>query len=458
MNSLLPIKNELRGIQNFSMSKKPSQDGQIGYWSVVSIGIGGMVGGGIFAVLGLAVELARGGTPIAFAIAGVVAAITSYSYARLSVTYPSQGGTVEFLNQAFGPGITTGAFNVLLWISYLVMISLYAYAFGSYGSTFFPQTSQLFWKHIMMSGVIVLFTALNVLGASVVGEAEELIVGIKLLILLMFVGVGLWSVNIERLEPSTWSPLIPLVAGGMIIFVAYEGFELIANTAKDVRNAKINLPRAYYSAVGFVILLYILTSIVTVGNLPLSKIISARDYALAESAKPFLGSLGFILIAIAALLSTSSAINATFYGSARLSYTIAKEGELPSVFEKKIWRRPVEGLFVTSGFSLLIVNLFDLSSISTMGSAGFLLIFAAVNASNIRLFEKTESNKWVSVGGVLVCLFALGALIWQTAKTNPKNIWVLVVMAGLSFIIEVVYRKFTGREIKKFSKSPRNIK
>ncbi|GAG14724.1 unnamed protein product, partial [marine sediment metagenome] len=154
---------------------------------MVSIGIGGMVGGGIFAVLGLAVQLAHGGTPIAFALAGVVAAITSYSYARLSVTFPSQGGTVEFLNQAFGPGLITGSLNVLLWISYFVMISLYAYAFGSYGATFFPAASQLFWKHILMSSAIILFTALNALGAAAVGEAEKFIVGFKLSILLFFI-------------------------------------------------------------------------------------------------------------------------------------------------------------------------------------------------------------------------------------------------------------------------------
>lgn len=116
----------------------------ISFLSVVSIGVGGMVGGGIFAVLGLAVQLARGGTPMAFFLAGIVALITSYSYARLSVTYPSQGGTVEFLNQAFGPELITGSLNILLWISYMVMLSLYAYAFGSYGASFFLRQRNNF--------------------------------------------------------------------------------------------------------------------------------------------------------------------------------------------------------------------------------------------------------------------------------------------------------------------------
>ncbi len=121
-----------------------ARKGPLGLLSVISIGIGGMVGGGIFAVLGLAVLLSGGGTYIAFALAGIVALITSYSYAKLSVTYPSQGGTVEFLDQAFGPGLITGGLNVLLFLSYIVMLSLYAFAFGSYLIQLFPSRFSSF--------------------------------------------------------------------------------------------------------------------------------------------------------------------------------------------------------------------------------------------------------------------------------------------------------------------------
>ncbi len=200
-----------------SLSKKKS----LGFWAVVAIGIGGMVGGGIFAVLGLAVELARGGTPIAFAVAGVVALITAYSYARLSVTYPSEGGTVEFLNQAFGSGLITGGFNVLLWLSYIVMLSLYSYAFGSYGATFFSPAIQPIMKHALICAVVIFLTGLNVLGSKAVGKAEIWIVLFKITILLFFVGAGLWSINSQQLQPSTWSKPIALLAGGMIIFVAF---------------------------------------------------------------------------------------------------------------------------------------------------------------------------------------------------------------------------------------------
>lgn len=430
------------------MDKELVKGRKIGTWSVISIGVGGMVGGGIFAVLGLAVQLAHGGTPIAFALAGLVALITSYSYTRLSVTFPSQGGTVEFLNQAFGPGPLTGGLNVLLLLSYVVMLSLYAYAFGSYGASFFPDASQLLWKHILISAVIVVLTGLNVMGASIVGEAEEWIVGFKVAILLFFIVAGAWTIQPANLAPASWSAPLPLLAGGMIIFLAYEGFELIANTAGDVRNPAKNLPKAYGTAVIFVIVLYILVSAVTVGNLSVGKIVEAKDYALAEAAKPFLGQTGFTLIAVAALLSTASAVNATLYGASRISYIIAKEGELPAALEKKMWNNPVEGLLIVAVLTLLVSNLFNLSSISMMGSAGFLILFAAVNGANVRLKAKTKSRAWISVLGVVVCLLALAALIWQTARTHPANLLVLVVLGGAAFAIEGIYRAATGRSIK----------
>jgi amino acid transporter len=423
-----------------------SGNDKMGFWPVVAIGVGGMVGGGIFAVLGLAVQLAHGGTPVAFAVAGGVALLTTYSYAKLSVAYPSRGGTVTFLDRAFGAGMITGSLNVLLWLSYVVMLSLYALAFGSYSATFFPEAWQIAGKHAMISVAVILITGLNLLSAGWIGKAENWIVGLKVVILLLFIGVGFAGIESTRISPGSWSPPLQLVAGGMIIFLAYEGFELIANTAGDVRNVKQTLPRAYFTAVGFVIALYVLVALVTVGNLPVDKIVEAKDYALAEAARPFLGQAGFTLIAVAAMLSTASAINATLYGAARLSYCIARDGELPRALERKVWGEPVEGLLITAGLTLFVANFFDLTSISTLGSAGFLLIFAAVNAANASHASKTKSLAWISVGGAVACLLALFALSWQTAQTGPNKLWVLAAMIALAVLVEGAYR-LTKREL-----------
>jgi amino acid transporter len=418
----------------------------IGFWQATAIGVGGMVGGGIFAVLGLAVQLAGGGTPLAFSAAGVIAGLTAYSYARLSVRIPSQGGTVAFLNHAFGSGVWTGSLNILLWLSYVVMLSLYAHAFGAYGATFLPGSEDL-WRRVLMSGSVLAITGLNLLSARAVGEAEEWIVAIKIAILLFFVAAGAFVIDAQRLAPAHWESPLQLVAGGMIIFVAYEGFELIANTAKDVRNPRTVLPMAYYAAVGFVVALYVAIAIIVVGSLATSQVVAARDYALAEAARPFLGDAGFKLIALAAVLSTTSALNATLYGAARLSYIIAKDGELPEVLERKVWNKPLEGLFVTAALTLVLVNTLDLSSISNVGSSGFLIIFAAVNWANVKLSRAAGDGWQVSAIGALACIAALIALLWQTVATTP---WKLLLVGGLltaAFGIESVYRLITGREI-----------
>lgn len=423
-------------------------EGNVGFWEVVAIGVGGMVGGGIFAVLGLAVKLAHGGTPLAFLVAGIVALLTAYSYSKLSVRYPSEGGTVEFINQAFGRGMVTGSLNVLLWLSYVVMLSLYSFAFGSYASSYFSGSTQVLVKHAGITGVILLFTVLNFIGSNVVGRAEQWIVTVKVSILLFFSVAGIWSIEASRIAPSNWVSAVPLLAGGMIIFVAYEGFELIANTAGDVKNRDRTLPRAYFTSVIFVVTLYVVIALITVGNLPVAKIVASKDYALAVVAKPFLGQFGFILITVAALLATSSAVNATLYGASRVSYIIARDGELPAVLEKKMWHRHnVEGLFITAGVTLFVANLFPLQSISTMGSAGFLILFSAVNLANVILSRETSSIRWLSLLGFLVSTGALVALVWQTLREHPHNIWVLVVMLGISALIEGSYRLVSRRDI-----------
>lgn len=421
---------------------------KLGYLEVTAIGIGGMVGGGIFAVLGLAVSLAKGGTPVAFAIAGMVALITAYSYKNLSITYPSSGGTVVFIDKAFGSGLLTGATNILLLLSYVIMLSLYAYAFGGYGASFLPSAHHDLIKHILSSAVIIFITVLNMFEADIIGRVETWIVLGKLFILLIFIALGIPGIELHRMAVSQWPSGLRLASGGMIIFLAYEGFELIANTAEDVKDYKRTLTIAYYSSIVFVILLYVLIAFVAVGNLPVDKIVASKDYALAEAAKPFMGSAGYSLIAVAALLSTGSAINATLYGVTRLTYIIAKEGELPAKLEKKIWHKPLEGLLLTSATALLITNLFDLSSISIMGSSAFLIIFAVVNSANTMLSRQTKSKAWISAVGTLICICALIALIWEVAAKSPKKLWILVIMLVIALGTETAYRMIAKREIR----------
>ena len=199
----------------------------------VSIGIGGMVGGGIFVVLGVAAEQAGGATPLAFLVAGVVAALTAYSYAKLSVRYPSGGGTVTFVDRVFGVDTVSGSVNVLLWVGYMATIGLYAAAFGHYGAALLPgdlADNALVFKSLAVVGILAPWI-INLANAGIIARTESFVVAIKLVILMIVVAVGMPSVDPEQLRPDTWSSPFAIVAAGMVVFVAYEGFELIANSA-----------------------------------------------------------------------------------------------------------------------------------------------------------------------------------------------------------------------------------
>ncbi|WP_407556736.1 APC family permease [Winogradskyella sp. 4-2091] len=415
----------------------------------ISIGIGGMVGGGIFAVLGLAVSIAKGGTPVAFLFAGILALLTSYSYVKLSQKYPDRGGTVKFINQGFGISIFSGAINNLLWVSYIIMLSLYASAFGSYAPNLLELThNKTIDFHIYASAIIILATSINYYSIAVVGKIESYAVVIKLIILIGFIGIGSYGLignpNLSQLAINHWETPIQLFAAGMVIFVAYEGFELIANAAPDIENPKKNIPRAYYYSVIFVIILYIIIAIVTVGSLPFDKIAKAEDYVLAEAAQPMLGKIGFTIITVAALISTFSAINASLYGGSRVNYEIAEDNELPHHFTSKLWNQPV-GLFITAMATLVLVNILNLETISTAGSVGFILIFGIVNFVGFKCAKETGSNKLIPLLGSAFCLLALIILIHQQYQSNLTGVIVSVVIIGLCFISEWIFKSLEKR-------------
>lgn len=406
----------------------------------ISIGVGGMVGGGIFAVLGLAAVQAGGATPIAFLVAGVVALLTAYSYAKMSVTYPSRGGTVMIVDKAFGRGFLTGSVNSLLWIAYVVTLALYAVAFGNYAATFFAESSRTgLLSHVLISLGLILPTVLNLAGAELISKAETYIVALKLLLLMVVIVFGVGSVETSRLALSTWEAPLQIVSAGMMIFVAYEGFELIANTAEEIVDYERTLPRAYYLSVLFVIVIYVLIAVVVVGSLTPQKIASAEDFALAQAAKPSLGEAGFTLVAVAAVLATLSAINSTLYGAGRLSYTIATEGELPERLTEQVWGQPV-GLFLTAASALVLANTVNLSSISTMGSAAFLIVFAVINLANLVRRQEAKSSAILAFAGFACCLAALATLVWYTLQSDPWEVLFLVAMVGLAMVIEGIYR------------------
>ncbi len=426
---------------------------KIGLKEALAIGIGGMVGGGIFAVLGLAVSLAKGGTPIAFLIAGILALVTSYSYVKLSLVFPDRGGTVKFINQGFGKSVFSGGINNLLWLSYIIMLALYASAFGSYAPNLFPLIySKTVSFHIYASGIIIIATTINYYRLKIVGEIETFAVVIKLIILLAFVVIGIYGLignpNLNQLSPQNWKSTIYLITGGMVIFVAYEGFELIANAVPDIENPERNIPKAYYYSVLFVIFLYMIIAAVTVGSLPFNEIANAQDYVLAEAAKPMIGQVGFTVITIAALISTFSAINASLYGGSRVSFEIAEDDELPHQLTGMLWNHPV-GLLITTIMTLLLVNTVNIESISTAGSVGFILIFTCVNYTGLKLSKLINGNKAILLTGFILGLASLIILITQQYSSNRFGVILAISIIFVCFISEYVYKTTVHNGYKK---------
>src|SRR3712207_3269252 len=249
------------------------------------------------------------------------------------------------------------------------------------------------------------------------GQAETAIVAIKVGVLVLFIAGGIFFVEPDRLAPAGWAEPQNLLFGAGILFIGYEGFGLITNAAGEMTNPRRELPRAIYLAVGIVILIYVLVAIVVIGNLSISALKAAEDSALAEAARPFLGQFGFTLIAIAALLSTSSAVNATLFGAANVSYQVAKDGELPDSFTRKVWSHNSEGLFITSGLVAVFVVLFDLGPIAMMGSAAFLIVYAVVCLGHLRVHRQTGAQPAI-IWASLITLLAMFVLLMIYIMSN----------------------------------------
>ena len=207
----------------------------------------------------------------------------------------------------------------------------------------------------------------------------------------------------------------------------------------EINNTRIFENPAVADTFLFVILLYIIIACVTVGSLPFSTITTAQDYVLAEAAKPMLGQIGFTVITIAALISTFSPINASLYGGSRVNYEIAEDDELPHSFTYQYWNQPI-GLLITSIITLVVVNTQELESISTVGSVGFLLIFAIVNFVGFKLSGQIGSNKMITVLGCVSCTVALSALLVQQYSTSKMDVIIALGTIAFCFVLEFVYK------------------
>ena len=411
-------------------------EGGIGVLGALSIGIGGIVGGGFFATFGMAVVDARGSTWLSFLVGGVLALLTAYAYLRLTLRYPGPEGTVGFIRQGFGEGLVPSTVSVLLVLSYVGVMAVYARSLGAYASSYLPPEGRGVGTRAIASAAIVLLALVNVGGAALMARFEGVFNAGKLAALAVFIvaGLSLGNPAWERLGPSSWQSPGTIVASGMVVFLAYEGFELISNASARIRDPERTLPIAYFGSILAALVIYVLAIVVAVGHMPFEAMAEARDFALSAASGRILGPAGFAMMTAGAVLASASAVNADLFGAEKLPPRLAVGGAMPEVLGDEIRGKPLVALATIAALALVAVNLLELNPLSAATSGGFLLVFAAVNVANARLARETGSRGWISAVAGAATLGALAVMVAQAlgSRGTRSSAWAVLGIVALS--------------------------
>ncbi len=418
-----------------------------GLWSAVLLGIGSMVGAGIFIVIGEAGAIAGNLVWLSFVFGGLAALLSGYSLAKLAIAYPSRGGIVEYLVQSYGEGVFSGSAGVLFYFSQLIAIAAVAKSFGAYAATFIHGAEEM--QNIIALSVVALFVLINLIGAALVAKSENIIVGIKLSILILFVGIAFFYIDPKLLSSSDMPPVSSMFFAIGLTFFAYQGFSVITNTVEDMQDPKHTMLKAMVITIVFVGLLYILTSVAVLGNLPLAEVIKSKDYALAEAAEPIFGAIGFKIMAATALLATASAINATLYAATEIGYTLAKDGELPEVYTYNV-HHSFEGLIISGLLIIPMILFLDLTQVTTIAALVVLIIQGLTHLGHLKRIKQTGAHFFIVLSAALSMFVIAGLTLYHTSKTDMPHIGLyLLGVFFFSFVIEWVLRLTKQRIVKK---------
>ncbi|HHO54399.1 MAG TPA: amino acid permease [Deltaproteobacteria bacterium] len=426
------------------MVREQEHERTLGLAELIAIGVGGMIGGGIFSVLGMAVDIAGHAAPLAFAIGSLVALAAGYSYIKLALGFQSDGASFTYLERAFPthPNIS-GIAGWTVIVGYVGTLALYAFTFGAYGAHLLGEEGSGALRMSLSAGVLLFFMAVNLVGAEVTGHTEDLIVYTKVILLGIFVAAGLGTVSADNLTPVFDEGVTSPFVAGALIFVAFEGFQLITNGVTETRDPKKNIPRGIYGSIVITSIIYVGVAFVALGNMDIESLIAAEEYALAIAAGPSLGDAGPLLVDIAALLATSSAINATLFGASRMLAEMATEERVPEALSHRTRDRvPWMAVVAITTLGTAFTVLSSLETIATFSSLTFLVVSMAVSAANLRLRKKTESRAWLVVLGMALMTVTITLLVVHLGQTQPLT---LVVVVGLFAVIALAEIAFFER-------------
>lgn len=399
------------------------------------IGVGAMVGAGIFSLLGAAGEVAGAAVWLSFLMAGCIAGLQGYSFAKLGAKYPSAGGLLEYVERGFGEGHFS---RVTAWLTYAVnavITAMVASSFGSYASGAFTGGS-LMWAKIFAVLIITVMTIVNIIGSNVVARAQTVIVVVVIGILMVFAVATLLNINPQLLAPSTYPPMRVVFSSVALTFFAFLGFGIVTFTAKDLRNPSVELPKAMYLALGMATVVYIAVSLGVFGTLTVQQVIASGGTAIAVAAQPVLGQAGYWMMTVTALFATSGATNAGLYPAIGLCDHLAEGGQFPPIMARRVGGRASLGLLFVTAACMVLVTVFDVNAIASIGSAVALTVFALVTVAHLRVRAETGANLFMLLLALLTASLAFLSFVFTELIYEPASIIAIVVIVLLAVILD----------------------
>ncbi|MFB6141396.1 MAG: APC family permease [Halosimplex sp.] len=414
---------------------------QVGLPESVSMAVGGMVGGGIFAVLGVVAGAAGTLAWFAFVVAGLIAACAGYSFNRLNDLTEEPSGPIAFVERFTGRTKLAGMVGWTFIFGYVGTMAMYAYAFGGYFTELVSvhAVGGVPLRPLVSVVAVGTFVGLNAAGAHASGRTEDVLVALKVAILAVFGLGGLYyGFTHGRIESGLAQFGVgPLVAAA-ISFVAFEGWELLMFDQDSIEDPQDTVRTAIYVSIATATALYVVVAVVTTNLVAASAIRAHAETALAIAARPFLGQIGFVLIALAALFSTGSAINATLFSASRLSTHLATEDYLPDAIERG-GDDPVRALLVLGGLTAAFTFFGSLDGITSFASLAFISIFGLVSALAFRERGDSLATAAVPLGGVAGSAATVVALLWHLYDAEPGVFETVVVIAAAVVAVELLY-------------------
>ena len=426
----------------------------LGLAELIAIALGGMVGGGIFTILGISVSMIGNLTPIAIIIGGLIASLAAYSYVKLGVYYKDEGATYSFYKRTYpNSNFSASAIGWFIIFGYISTLALYAYTFSSYAISSTDFADNIWIRKAIAISVIALFSLINLCSVNGMGKIEDLMVYTKLIVLavisviLIQNGTTDFSTFIENLAIDTEnSGIFSILIVASLTFVAYEGFQLVIHAMDEMENPKKNIPRAIYSAIILAILIYVVISLGALFAIPTEEIIKNKEYALAAGAGNILGSLGTNLVILGAILASSSAISGTIFGASRLISVIANDGYFPKWLSIRDNNNPKNSIIALAVISSILVLIGGLELIIEFGSITFLLVSLLMAIANYKIRDKTNSSRFLTA----LSIFGLGiggSLILYYEFTTEWEQMVFIIF--LYFILAISAWKFSKKKKKK---------